>query len=354
MEKLPFQFNTDDIDILKQLSVTHRMLGNLNGRLQGLPNPEIILNAVTLGEAKDSSEIENIVTTYDAIFKEMSASATTLASKEVLNYRLAILSGLSRLREKDRNLITVNDLVRIHETIEPGTGGIRRLPGTVLKKSVSGDIVYTPPQSYQEVQDYLYNLERFMNDDDLSQTDPLIKMVMIHYQFESIHPFTDGNGRTGRILNILYLVKEGLLKEPILYLSKYINATRADYYNFLNAVHKDPEKIKDLILYLLKGVEEMSRFTLQFIDRIETAMKDATEKLDGNRIIKGKKDIIHLLFYNFYTKTDYLCENLSISRSTASKYLKELERIGIVESIHSGKYVLYKNNYLYSLMNLWD
>lgn len=249
MEKLPFHYCSDDLDIFRQLAQTHRMLGNLNGRLQGLPNPEIVLNAVTLGEAKESSAIENIVTTYDAIFKELTDTESSPASKEVLNYRIAILSGLKRLREKDRNLITVNDMKMIHSLIEPGTGDIRRLPGTVLKNSRSGDVVYTPPQNHQEIMDYLDNLERFINEDLQETVDPLIRMAMIHYQFESIHPFSDGNGRTGRILNILYLVKEGLLKEPILYLSKYINRNKSEYYHVLNSVHNDPDKIKDLIIY---------------------------------------------------------------------------------------------------------
>lgn len=354
MEKLPFQFNTDDIDIFRQLSTSHRMLGNLNGRLQGLPSPAIILNAVTLGEAKESSEIENIVTTYDALFKEMSAAITTPGSKEVLNYRTAILGGFSRLKQDGRNLITINDIKEIHNGIEPGTGDIRRLPGTVLENSRSGETVYTPPQNYHDILDYLRNLEIFINDDQVSDQDPLIKMALIHYQFESIHPFTDGNGRTGRILNILYLVKEGLLKEPILYLSKYINQNKMEYYQLLNAVHNHPEQIKGLILYLLKGIEQMSQFTLDFIDRIEAAMADMNEKLKGNQIIKARKDMVDLIFHNFYTKTDYLCEKLSISRGTASKYLRELERLGILEPVRAGKFILYKNNYLYDLMNDWN
>ncbi|OLU45491.1 Fic family protein [Faecalibaculum rodentium] len=353
MRRLPYDLDFDDIEILKKLGNAKAALGELNGTLRLLPNPDIILNAVTIGEAKESSEIENIVTTYDAIFKEMTSTATTPSSKEVVNYRQAVLTGLGRLREKELNLLRIRDIVRLHQIVEPGTGDIRRIPGTVILNSRTGKTVWNPPQDYEEIMELLTNLENYINNDELQDLDPLIKMALVHFQFESIHPFTDGNGRTGRILNILYLVRAGVLSQPVLYLSRYINRNRSEYYRLLNSMHSDPDSFKDFILYMLRGIEEMSRFTIAFINRMQEAMK-AAEAIMEKSGIKQRKEMTELLFYNFYTKSEFVQERLGVSRNTADKYLRELKALGIVEAERVGREMLYKNSWLYSLMEDWD
>lgn len=353
MRRLPYDLDFDDIEILKKLGNAKAALGELNGTLRLLPNPDIILNAVTIGEAKESSEIENIVTTYDAIFKEMTSTATTPSSKEVVNYRQAVLIGLGRLREKELNLLRIRDIVRLHQIVEPGTGDIRRIPGTVILNSRTGKTVWNPPQDYEEIMELLTNLENYINNDELQDLDPLIKMALVHFQFESIHPFTDGNGRTGRILNILYLVRAGVLSQPVLYLSRYINRNRSEYYRLLNSMHSDPDSFKDFILYMLRGIEEMSRFTIAFINRMQEAMK-AAEAIMEKSGIKQRKEMTELLFYNFYTKSEFVQERLGVSRNTADKYLRELKALGIVEAERVGREMLYKNSWLYSLMEDWD
>lgn len=354
MRTLPYDYDFDDIDILKKLGNAKAALGELNGTLRLLPNPDIILNAVTIGEAKESSEIENIVTTYDAIFKEMTSSAVTNPSaKEVVNYRLAVLTGLSKLKENDLNLLRIRDVIGLHQIVEPGTGDIRKLPGTVILNSRTGEVVWNPPQNYEDILDLLANLENYINDDAMQDLDPLIKMALIHFQFESIHPFTDGNGRTGRILNILYLVRSGVLSQPVLYLSRYINRTRSEYYRLLNRMHTTSDAFKEYVLYMLTGIEEMSHFTISFINRMQSAMK-AAEDLMADSTIKQRKTMTELLFYNFYTKAEFVQKKLGVSRNTADKYLKELKRLGIVEMERVGREVLYKNNWLYSLMEDWD
>lgn len=353
MRRLPYDLDFDDIEILKKLGNAKAALGELNGTLRLLPNPDIILNAVTIGEAKESSEIENIVTTYDAIFKEMTSTATTPSSKEVVNYRQAVLTGLGRLREKELNLLQIRDIVRLHQIVEPGTGDIRRIPGTVILNSRTCKTVWNPPQDYEEIMELLTNLENYINNDELQDLDPLIKMALVHFQFESIHPFTDGNGRTGRILNILYLVRAGVLSQPVLYLSRYINRNRSEYYRLLNSMHSDPDSFKDFILYMLRGIEEMSRFTIAFINRMQEAMK-AAEAIMEKSGIKQRKEMTELLFYNFYIKSEFVQERLGVSRNTADKYLRELKALGIVEAERVGREMLHKNSWLYSLMEDWD
>lgn len=351
MNKLPFNYNYDDIDILKALNNANAKLGELNGIVKTMPNPNIILNAVILGEAKESSEIENIVTTFDEVFKEITLKNQNVASKEVVNYRQAVLYGYNQV--KNKGYINSKLIEEVHHIIEPNVGGIRKIPGTVIMNTKTKEILHTPPQGEQEIRDYLSNLERYINYNELEDTDPLIKMAMIHYQFESIHPFHDGNGRTGRILNILYLVLCGKLLLPILYLSKYINSTKEEYYKCLYNMRLDSKYIKDYLLYMIKGVEENSIFTLNFIGKFRQAMDNCKS------IVKNKKpklysdELIDYLFYDFYTKNEFLRNKLSISRNTAGKYLTELESIGVLTSEQVGKEKIYKNNYLYELIKEW-
>lgn len=351
MRKLPLIYNYDEIDILKALNTANSKLGELNGMINTIPNPKIILNAVILGEVKESSEIENIVTTFDEVFKEITLNNQNVATKEVLRYRQAILFGFELVQKN--NFINMKMIEMIHQIVEPNVGGIRKLPGTVIMNTKTKEIFHNPPQSVYEICDYLSDLEKYINLEEHKDIDPLIKMAVIHYQFESIHPFHDGNARTGRILNILYLVLQQKLSLPILYLSKYINKHRDEYYKCLNNIQKDTNKIKDYLLYMIKGVEETSKFTLEFIRKFRI-------KIDECRfIIKEKcpkifsEELVDYLFFDFYTKNEYLRKKIDISRNTASKYLNELVNAGILTSEQIGKEKIYKNNYLYDLIKEW-
>lgn len=351
VHKLPFEYNYDDIDILKALNKANSKLGELNGIISTMPNPKNILNAVILGEAKESSEIENIVTTFDEVFKEMALKNQNFSSKEVVNYRQAILYGLSQV--KNNGFISSKIIEEIHHIIEPNVGGIRKIPGTVIMNTKTKEILHNPPQSESEIRDYLSNLENYINYYELENTDPLIKMSMIHYQFESIHPFHDGNGRTGRILNVLYLVLQQKLSLPILYLSKYINSTKEEYYKCLYNMRIDNKYIKDYLLYMINGVEKTSIFTLEFINKFRKAMDNCRNLVKQNKPKIYSEELIEYLFYDFYTKNEYLRERLSISRNTAGKYLSELEELGVLTSEQVGKEKIFKNNYLYELIQEW-
>lgn len=304
-----------------------------------------------MGEAKESSEIENIVTTFDDIFKEITLNKQNPASKEVVNYRQAVLYGYNEV--KKNGFISTKMLEDIHHIIEPNVGGIRKIPGTVIMSTRTKEILHNSPQSEREIREYLCNLEKYINDNEIEDIDPLIKMSMIHYQFESIHPFHDGNGRTGRILNVLYLVLQDKLSLPILYLSKYINSTKEQYYECLHNMRLDEKYIKDYLLYMINGVEKTALFTLNFINKFRESMSHCREMIKNKCPKIYSEELLEYLFYDFYTKNVYLRNNLSISRNTASKYLNELEQVGILLSERVGKEKIYKNNYLYELIKEW-
>lgn len=347
MNKLPFQVNLNDVEILKQLSTANQYIGELKGVLNILPNPNIVLSLINISESKDSSAIENILTTYDEIFKEIvSKEPRGGKPKEIINYKKAITYGLSLIKEK--SFISTNMMVEIQSIIEPNKGGIRKLPGTVIVNDQTGKIIYTPPQEERDIRDLLHNLELYINHDDTY--DALIQMALIHYQFESIHPFYDGNGRTGRILNILYLVLKNKIQAPILYLSKYIIEHKQDYYKLLRLCNEDINHIHDFVLFVLKGIEETSIYTTNFIlkinDAIETTKNMMKEKLpDIYRF-----EIIEHLFSYIYTKNEFFRNDLKISRATATKYLKLLEKAGFIISEQVGKEVIYKNVQLLNLV----
>lgn len=351
MQNLPYNINFDDTQVLKALIKVNHRLGELNGAIKLLPNPYVIFNAIALGEAKESSEIENIVTTFDEIFKEMSYDSSNPASKEVLNYRHAMLRGYELV--KQHGFISSNHLIEIHHIVEPNTGNIRQLPGTVIKNTQTGAVLHTPPQSYDEIVSYLSNLEKYINLYNLEETDAILKMAIIHFQFESIHPFYDGNGRTGRILNVLYLTLAQKLDYPILYLSKYINQNRIRYYEVLNNTQENLDNIKEYLLFMIEGVQQMSEFTLNFIHSFTNKMEEAAQLIKTSCPKIYSQELIEHLFFDFYTKNEYLREKLSITRNTASKYLNTLTEHGFLIEEKVGKTKLYKNAFLYDLVKLW-
>ena len=347
MNKLPFSIHLNEVEILKELSTANHHIGELKGVLKILPNPGIIMSLINLSESKDSSAIENIITTYDDIFKVIvSKTARFGKPKEVINYKHAIDRGILVMRQK--GFISTNILVEIQHVIEPNKGGIRKLPGTVIMNDKTNEVVHTPPQHETEIRELMHNLEVFINQNN--DYDPLIQMALIHFQFESIHPFYDGNGRTGRILNILYLVLKEKLSEPILYLSKYIMENKSQYYALLKKCNEDIENIKDFVIYFLKGISETSKNTINLILRINQSI-DLTKEMMKKRLPDiYRYEIVEHLFSYMYTKNEFFRENLNISRATATKYLKLLEKEGFIVSEQLGKEVIYKNVQLLNLI----
>jgi Fic family protein len=347
MNRLPYQVDLNTIEILKKLNIANHHMGELKGILKLLPNPEIVLSLINLSESKDSSAIENIMTTYDEIFKEIvSKTPAGGQPKEVINYKHAIDRGFMLLRQK--GFISTNMLVEIQNVIEPNKGGIRKLPGTVITNDRTHEIVHTPPQNESEIRELMHNLELFINHDD--EYDPLIQMALIHFQFESIHPFYDGNGRTGRILNILYLVLKEKITEPILYLSKYIMDNKETYYRLLKQCNENIANIENFVKFILKGIIETSQNTIHLIMRINQSIETTQEMMKKRLPDIYRYDIVEHLFSHMYTKNEFFRESLNISRATATKYLKLLEKEGFIVSEPLGKEVIYKNIQLLNLV----
>lgn len=344
---LPPNIELETKEVLKQLAKANRSLAELKGYSDTIPNKNILINAVTIKEAKDSSEIENIITTHDDLYKAISnASGASAEAKEVVNYRTALWKGYELV--KNRNMLTTNMIIEIQSIIENNNAGIRKLPGTVLRNERTGDTVYTPPAGEDEIIELLNNLEKYINY-DYSDLDPLIKLAVIHYQFESIHPFYHGNGRTGRIINVLYLVLKKLLDSPILYISSYIIRNKAGYYKLLQEV-RTHDNWEGWIIYILKGIEETAEETLSLIKRINREVESMSAEIKERLPKIYSKELIELLFYEFYTKIVYIENGLSVTRKTAANYLSTLEEEGFLTSERIGKERIYQNKRLYDLV----
>lgn len=352
---LPLQYDLETKEVLKQVNCANRKLAELKGVAQTIPNERILISSLTLQEAKDSSAVENIVTTQDDLYKaglDFNYQLINAATKEVLFYREAINEGFRIVRGK--NVLTLNDIKRVQKILEQNSAGFRTIPGTQLKRSSDGSVVYTPPQDGMEIVKYMENLEQFINDTQLSQLDPLIKMAIIHHQFESIHPFYDGNGRTGRIINILYLVITGLLDLPILYLSRYITRNKVEYYRLIQDIrNKDDVNAKEWeawILFVLKGVEVTATDTITLVKKIGEMMDDYKRIIRPAFGGKYNHELLNSLFYHPYTKIGHIEANMQVSRQTASRYLEKLVELGL---LHKEK--MWKENYYINtrLMNLF-
>jgi Fic family protein len=330
----------DSPAILKKLAISSRRLAELKGIAGSIPNQAILINALVLQEAKDSSEIENIITTHDELFKgdALPDAFSNPAAKEVLRYRQALRVGYNQVKKS--GLITTNHIIKIQAELECNNAGLRKLPGTALKDN-EGNTVYTPPQDPTEIVRLMGDLERFLNDTDLLAMDPLIKMALVHHQFESIHPFYDGNGRTGRILNVLYLVKEGLLDIPVLYLSSYIVRTKSDYYRLLQTV-REQDNWEEWVLYMLEAVEQTALQTIATIEAIKTVLMDYKHRIRLNYKFYTQ-DLINNLFMHPYTKIEFLQRDLQITRITASKYLDALSEGGFLQKQKIGRDNFYVN-----------
>ena len=326
--------------ILKKLASSSRRLAELKGIAGTIPNQGILINTLSLQEAKDSSEIENILTTHDELFKDdvLPEAFANPAAKEVLRYRQALRVGFEQVRHS--GLLTANHIIKIQAELERNNAGFRKLPGTALKDG-GGQTVYTPPQDSVEILALMRDLERFINDADLYAVDPLIKMALIHHQFESIHPFYDGNGRTGRILNVLYLVKEGLLDIPVLYLSSHIVRTKANYYRLLQTVRME-DRWEDWVLYMLEVVEQTATQTIATIQAIKAALLDYKHRIRAGHKFYSQ-DLINNLFTHPYTKIEFVQRDLQVSRITATKYLDALSEGGFVKKQKMGRSNYYVN-----------
>ena len=344
---LPPEGDIESKTVLKQLNKATRALAELKAYAEVIQNKEILISTIALQEAKASSEIENIITTNDSLYKAMATTESKIDAntKEVLQYREALWYGVKLIEEKE--LITTNMIIEIQQILEGNRGGIRKLPGTALKNALTGETVYTPPSGEELIRKLLANLEEYYNIPD--DIDSLIKLAVTHYQFEAIHPFYDGNGRTGRILNILYLLKEGLLDSPILYLSSYIIRNKKEYYEFLNKVTKDNDW-ESWIIYMLKAIEFTSKETLRTAKEIKNLIDATIDFVKEKEPKIYSKELIEFIFKEVYLKANQLVDNGLSSRKTVVKYLKALEEIGVLQSEKVGREVIYINTALFNLL----
>lgn len=340
----PARFETPAI--LKSLAGASRQLAELKGVAASIPRQEILINTLGMQEAKDSSAVENIVTTHDELFRDdvFPEGTGSAAAKEVLRYRQALWVGFRAVRTA--GLLTNRDILQVQAELERNSAGFRRVPGTTLQDS-AGRVVYTPPDPGQ-VPELMRELERFINEAELFEADPLIKMALIHHQFESVHPFYDGNGRTGRIINVLYLVKEGLLEAPVLYLSRQIVRTKAEYYQLLQAV-RDEDTWEEWVLYMLAAVEQTSREALTTIGAIKAALLDYKHRIRAGYHFYSQ-DLINNLFTHPYTKIQFVEADLGVSRLTATRYLDALAEGGFLLKRKVGRSNYYINLALHKIL----
>ena len=350
LKKLPLKQDIETRKVLKKLASAHRALAELKGIVSSIPNENILINTLGLQEAKDSSAIENIITTHDDIFKaELNLDGfKSLNAKEVQNYIYALKKGFGLITKN--KILTNNDIITIQSELEKNNAGFRKVPGTALKNATTGEIVYTPPQEYDTILDLMRNLEQYINDESMSEFDTLVKMAIIHYQFESIHPFYDGNGRTGRIINVLYLVMNDLLNLPVLYLSRYIIEHKADYYKLLQEV-RETDDWENWILYMLDSVEQISKETIVLIGKIRDLIYEYKNLLRNNYKFYSQ-DLLNNLFKHPYTKIEFIENDLGVSRITASKYLNRLAKDKVLkkEKLGTGNY--YINEKLIKILTL--
>lgn len=326
--------------ILKATVAASRRLAELKGVAASIPNQSILINTLAMQEAKDSSAIENIVTSHDELFKSdaFPDAALSVAAKEVRHYTLALRTGYDRVFA--RQLLTNAHIVEIQRTIEQNDAGFRKLPGTVLKDG-AGRTVYTPPQDAPRVLELMRDLEAFINDETRFDADPLVKMAIIHHQFESIHPFYDGNGRTGRIINVLYLVLRDLLDIPVLYMSRHIVRTKSDYYRLLQVV-RDEGEWEEWILYMLAAVEQTAGETIHVIGEIRRALMDYKHRIRERHRFYSQ-DLVNNLFQHPYTKIEFVIKDLKVSRLTASRYLDALVADDFLLKMRLGRSNYYVN-----------
>ena len=350
---LPLAFDVESKEILRQVNKANRALAELKGVATTIPNEAILINTLTLQEAKESSEIENIVTTQDDLYKaeiDVGKQLITAATKEVLRYRETLQLGFQLVKEEAQ--LSNKIVKKIQMYLVGNQAGFRSQAGTMLKNG-QGETVYTPPQSRDDIERAMANLEAFINRPEMCEIDPLIKMAIIHHQFESIHPFYDGNGRTGRIINVLYLVINKLLDLPILYLSRYITQNESQYYSLIQAIRDKGEENsrewQEWILFILKGVEQTALDTTRLVQGISALMQRHKQTL---RPLFGKNyrhELLNNLFYHPYTKIEFMQRDLMVQRKTAAKYLNVMVEAKVLVVVKIGRENYYINRELMEL-----
>jgi len=339
----PGKESWESFALYNQLAAARAALAELKGRALVIPNPKMLINTLVLQEAKDSSNIENIFTTADKLYRAFSSSVVVpdASTKEVLRYRQALWNGWQKSQKEGFGMDLVEEIYR---TIKKETNGIRDKEVYI---GTQFTVVYTPPCCKEVLTEKLQNWLDFAF--AANDIDPLIKMALLHYQFEAIHPFTDGNGRTGRVLNVLYICQNNLLDQPILYLSKYINDNKGDYYRLLRAVTENGNWA-DWILFNLKAITQTAIYTLDKVNAIHQLFNATIERVKAERPKIYSYELVELLFHQPYCKISMVVDSGIAARNTASKYLTELEELGILSTAQSGKETLYLNVELFKLL----
>lgn len=347
--ELPLPHRFEGPEVLLALNRASRALAELKGITRTIPNEEVLISTLTLREARDSSAVENIITTQDELFRADIGYTANLSSgaKEVHRYAAALRKGFLAVR--NTGIITQPYVLNIQRELEQNAAGIRRTPGTSLRNQATGEVVYVTPQHSDEINKKLDNLLTFINDPDISALDPLIKMAIIHHQFESIHPFYDGNGRTGRIINILYLVQQGLLDLPILYLSQYIIKNKAEYYRLLQAV-RDKDDWDAWVIYLLDGVAATAKNSIDRIINIRQSMQATKRYLRENHPKTYSQDLLNNIYRHPYTKINLVADDLRVHPNTVRSYLAILVEAGILREYKFGRGLYFINHQLISIL----
>lgn len=332
LPRLPPAAELETKAVLKQCVTARVALAELKQAAELIPNPAMLINTLPLLEARASSEIENIVTTADKLFRHLQAdSGADPATKEALRYRRALLEGVAALKSRPLTTRTAESICTQIKGVEMS---VRRVPGTTLANDATGEVIYTPPEGEALIRDMLANWERFLHEQET--IDPLVRMAAAHYQFEAIHPFTDGNGRTGRILNSLFLVEEGLLPLPILYLSRYIIANKADYYRLLLAVTREGTW-EPWLLYMLRAVEETAAWTTAKIAAVRKLASETTDYVRGRLPKIYSRELVDVIFEQPYCRIANLVQAKIAHRQAASRYLKALASIDVLHEQAVGK-----------------
>ncbi|MBB3700458.1 Fic family protein [Flammeovirga yaeyamensis] len=332
--------NIENISLLKKLTETVRYIERMNEAAKSLPNQNILINTLVLREAKESSEIENIITTYDELYTSLAIPKLTQASeKEVIGYRESLFEGMRML--EDVGFLTENIINKIQSIVVGNSQGLRVRGGTVIRNDVTNEVIYTPPQTFEEITKHLYNFLIEFNKEDIN-IDPLIFVAFLHFQFECIHPYYDGNGRTGRILNVLYLMKMEVINSPILYLSSKINETKHEYYGHFKRMNNN-EGFEKYAIYFLNLITETAKETIRIIEDFKNKIEYVHESLRNSSGKAYDPRLVDLLFIQGYTRVEYIESGLGVTRVTASKHIKECLKLGILEEVKKGNNKVYIN-----------
>lgn len=343
--QIPSNASLDVKAVWQNLAEAHRHLAELKGLCEALPNRGILLDTLSIQEAKDSSEIEQIITTHDELYAYEPSVSSSAAAKEVQNYIAALRVGYQDVLES--GLIRLNTILRVQEEVEQNGAGLRKVPGTVLKNQMSGATIYEPPQDARVIEKLMTDLVEFIHAND--ELDPLLRMAITHHQFESIHPFYDGNGRTGRILNLLILQREGLLDLPVLYLSRYITSTKSQYYQLLQSTRESNDWV-DWCVYIVKGVALTAKSEIKLIKKLRDLMQATKRRLRDDLPKIYSQELLNNLFRYPYTKIEFLEKDLGVSRITAAKHLDTLALNGYLEKRKIGRKNFYINHPLFGLL----